>query len=73
MKKVMLAAAAVLVLGLVGCSKTKDCNCKVEAMGMTLTTFELLDQDDCGSPKDIPAEVQATMQAAGGKITCTEK
>ena len=73
MKKVMLAAAAVMVLGLVGCSKNVDCNCKIEAMGMTLQSFELLDQEDCGSPKDIPAEFQAAMQAAGGTITCTEK
>lgn len=72
MKKVMLVAAAAMVLGLVGCSKNVDCNCTIEYMGMT-QSFELPDQDDCSNPKDLPAEYTQAVNQMGAKLNCKEK
>ena len=78
MKKVLLAAAAVMVLGLVGCSKNVDCNCHWEANGQSypgMPEVTLTDQSDCDKP-ELPAEVQATydqMAALGVKLVCKEK
>ncbi len=84
MKKVMILAAAAMVFGLVGCSKTKDCKCTITQTmsgvevpsGMNQTTeVDMNDYD--GNCEDITLDQVGSFNGMGGgytqTISCKEK
>ncbi len=68
MKKVMLAAAAVMVLGLVGCSKKVDCKCTTTMDGQVMQTVTMNDvEGGCGD-----LEMTQTIGGSTQVIKCEE-
>lgn len=72
MKKALIFLAAVSMLTLAGCSKKKDCNCKVTtpspAGDISVETTVTIDDGDCG---DLNTVMEVPNGMGGTQITVT--